>query len=126
PKADIQYDYERSGSNAVARGRIILISVNSPGCVSTSIDPPCCLTTMSWQIERPRPVPSPAGLVVKKGLNIGCCPLSGVKRTSLFALHMSAYDAVDGASPAASKCYRLVASKPKRFKEVRPGNRDGV
>src|SRR5262245_52493671 len=50
------------------------------------------------------------------------CPLSGVKRTWLFALQMSANDAVDGASSAASKCYRLVASKPERFKEVRPGN----
>ena len=30
-----------------ARGRTILNSVNSPGCVSTSIDPPCCLTMMS-------------------------------------------------------------------------------
>ena len=44
--------------------------MNLPGCVLTSIDPPCCLTTMSWLMERPRPVPSPAGLVVKKGLNI--------------------------------------------------------
>src|SRR5499433_388345 len=35
---------------------------------------------------------------------------------------MSVYDAVDGASSAASKWYRLVASKPERFKEVRPGN----
>ena len=48
---------------------MILNSVNSPGCVSISIDPECCLTTMSWLSERPRPVPSPAGLVVK-GLNI--------------------------------------------------------
>ena len=32
---------------AAARGRTILNSVNSPGCVSTSIDPPCCLTMMS-------------------------------------------------------------------------------
>jgi hypothetical protein len=39
---------------------------------------------------------------------------------------MSAFDAVDGARSAASKCYRLVASKPERFKEVRPGNDDGV
>jgi hypothetical protein len=39
---------------------------------------------------------------------------------------MSAFDAVDGARSAASKCYRLVASTPKRFKEVRPGNDDGV
>src|SRR6516165_10092105 len=38
---------------------------------------------------------------------------------------MSAFDAVDGARSAASKCYRLVASKPERFKQVRPGN-DGV
>ena len=29
----------RSGSKAAARGRITLISVNSPGCVSTSIEP---------------------------------------------------------------------------------------
>jgi uncharacterized membrane protein len=34
-------------SDAATRGRIILNSVNSPGSVSTSIDPPCCLTTMS-------------------------------------------------------------------------------
>ena len=32
---------------AAPRGKIILNSVNSPGCVSTSIDPPCCLTMMS-------------------------------------------------------------------------------
>ena len=39
---------------------------------------------------------------------------------------MSAYDAVDGARSAASKCYRLVGSKSERFKEVKPGNDDGV
>ncbi len=33
--------------DAPARGRTILNSVNSPGCVSTSIYPPCCLTMMS-------------------------------------------------------------------------------
>ncbi len=38
---------------------------------------------------------------------------------------MSAFDALDGARSAASKCYRMVASKPERLKEVRPGN-DGV
>ena len=53
-----------------ARGRVTMISVNSPGCVSTSIEPACCLTIMSWLMERPRPVPSPVGLVVKNGLNI--------------------------------------------------------
>src|SRR5208282_1940504 len=56
--------------DAPARCSTILNSVNEPGCVSTSIDPPCCLTMMSWLSERPRPVPSPAGFVVKNGLNI--------------------------------------------------------
>src|SRR5215831_6762737 len=50
------------------------------------------------------------------------CPLSGVKRTWRLHCEMSAFDAVDGASSAASKWYRLIASKPERFKEVRPGN----
>ena len=36
-----------SVQNAAARGKITLISVNSPGCVSTSIEPPCCFTMMS-------------------------------------------------------------------------------
>ena len=39
-----QYGYW--GSTPV-RGKIIFILVNSPGCVSTSIEPPCCFTTMS-------------------------------------------------------------------------------
>jgi hypothetical protein len=47
PKAVMGNDHERSGSNAATRGKITLISVNSPGCVSTSIDPPCCFTMMS-------------------------------------------------------------------------------
>src|SRR5262249_49699199 len=50
------------------------------------------------------------------------CPLSGVKRTWAGAVQMSAFDAVDGASSAASKWYRMIASKPERFKEVMPGN----
>jgi len=44
-------------------------SVNSPTSLSTVIVPPCCVVTMSWLIERPRPVPSPVGLVVKNGWN---------------------------------------------------------
>src|SRR5665811_636856 len=55
---------------AAPRVRTILNSVNSPGCVSTSIEPACCLTMISWLSERPRPVPSPTGFVVKNGLNI--------------------------------------------------------
>jgi hypothetical protein len=31
PKADTENDYDLSGSNAAARGKITLISVNSPG-----------------------------------------------------------------------------------------------
>src|SRR5262249_30179657 len=42
--------------------------------------------------------------------------------TSLVMYLMSAFDAVDGASSAASKWYRMIASKPERFKEVMPGN----
>ena len=33
--------------DAAVRGRMIRNSVNSPGCVSTSIKPPCCFTMMS-------------------------------------------------------------------------------
>ena len=51
-KAD---NHARSVGSMAARGRIILISVNWPGYVSTSIDPPCCLTMMSWLMDRPRP-----------------------------------------------------------------------
>jgi hypothetical protein len=56
------------------------------GCVLTAAgkasDAIQIMTTMSWLNERPRPVPSPAGLVVKKGLNIfsftsGGMPLPG-------------------------------------------------
>jgi hypothetical protein len=52
----------------LVRGNTILNSVKSPGSVSTSMLPPCCLTMMSWLIDRPSPVPSPEGLVVKNGL----------------------------------------------------------
>jgi hypothetical protein len=54
----------------LVRGKTIVNSVNTPGSVATSIVPRCCFTIMSWVIERPSPVPSPAGLVVKNGLNI--------------------------------------------------------
>src|SRR5262245_44600121 len=49
-------------------------------------------------------------------------PFLGVKRTWRLHCEMSAFDAVDGASSAASKWYRMIASKPERFKEVMPGN----
>jgi hypothetical protein len=47
-------------------------------------------------------------------------------RTSRPSPNSYSNDAVDGACSAASKCHRLVASKPERFNEVRPGNDDGV
>src|SRR5439155_14004438 len=37
-----------------------------PGSLETSSRPPCPVT-MPWVIDRPRPVPSPTALVVKKG-----------------------------------------------------------
>ena len=48
----------------LSRGRVMMNSVNTPGSVSTSILPPCCLTMMSWVIERPSPVPSPPALTL--------------------------------------------------------------
>ena len=62
----------------LARGNTIRNSVNTPGSVSTSMLPPCCLTMMSWHIDRPSPVPSPGGLVVKNGLNILSLASSGM------------------------------------------------
>ena len=38
---------QKEAQTLALRGTMILISVNSPGCVSTSIEPACCLTTMS-------------------------------------------------------------------------------
>src|SRR3954451_9103230 len=52
------------------RRSVMMNSVKISGSVATSILPPCCFTTMSWLIDKPSPVPSPAGLVVKNGLNI--------------------------------------------------------
>src|SRR3982075_4148991 len=73
----------------LVRGNTILNSVNIPGSVSTSMLPPCCFTMMSWLIDRPSPVPSPEGLVVKNGLNIfsftsfGPVPLSRIRISTL-------------------------------------------
>ena len=47
PIADIGTITVVQESNAATRGKITLISVNSPGFVSTSIEPPCCFTMMS-------------------------------------------------------------------------------
>jgi hypothetical protein len=47
PIADIEGLREHFQTNAGVRGRTILISVNSPGCVSTSMVPACCFTMTS-------------------------------------------------------------------------------
>src|SRR5262249_6319020 len=57
-------------STGMTRGNVMMNSVKVPGSVTTSIVPPCCFTTMSWLIDSPSPVPSPAGFVVKNGLKI--------------------------------------------------------
>src|ERR1700720_1688200 len=44
--------------------------------------------------------------------------LSGAKRTSLGLLSMSAFDAVDGAHSAASKCYRAVALESRHLRQA--------
>ena len=62
----------------IARGKVTMNSVNAPGSVSTSKLPPCCLTMMSKLSDRPRPVPSPAGLVVKNGSKIFARTASGM------------------------------------------------
>src|SRR5437660_10178547 len=49
------------------RGSRTVNSVKSPTSLSTVIVPPCCWVMISELIDRPSPVPSPVGLVVKKG-----------------------------------------------------------
>src|SRR6202043_601056 len=97
------------------RGSVIINSVNAPGSVSTSIVPPCCFTTISWLIDKPSPVPSPAGLVVKNGLNIFSftsngmpAPLSRIRISTLlprfFVVALST-----GSKPPSPDSLRLVA-----------------
>jgi hypothetical protein len=43
----------------------------------TSIRPPWA-TTMPWTIDKPTPVPSPTGLVVKKGSKMRACVASSM------------------------------------------------
>ena len=41
--------------DAAVRGSTILNSVNSPGSVSTAIEPACCFTMMSWLMRQAEP-----------------------------------------------------------------------
>jgi hypothetical protein len=51
-----------------ARGKITVKVVPSPTLLSARIVPPSAVT-MPWQMDSPRPVPTPTGLVVKNGWN---------------------------------------------------------
>src|SRR5262249_21704072 len=55
-----------SSERACRVGTRIRTVVPAPGEVSSSIAPPCAVTTW-WLIARPRPVPPPTSLVVKNG-----------------------------------------------------------
>jgi hypothetical protein len=105
-------------SDTSPRGSVMMNSVNSPGSVSTSIRPPCCLTTMSWLIDSPRPVPSPAGLVVKKGLKIFALtsggmpvPLSRMRISILLPRFLVAALTAGSKLPSALSDLRLVAAQ---------------
>jgi hypothetical protein len=100
----------------LVRGNTILNSVKIPGSVSTSMLPPCCLTTMSWLIDRPSPVPSPEGLVVKNGLNIFSLTSSGIPmplsriRISTLSPRFFVIAASVGSKPSPDSAFRFVAA----------------
>src|SRR3954447_24057845 len=98
------------------RGSTIVNSVNSPGALSTLMLPPCCFTMMSWLIDRPSPVPSPGGLVVKKGLNIFALtfcgmplPLSRIQISTLSPRFFVVAVSV-GSKPSPASSLRLVVA----------------
>ena len=62
-------------------------SVPSPSFVSTSSVPPCPFTTISYASDSPNPVPSPVGLVVKKGWRILAFTSSGIPAPLSFILN---------------------------------------
>src|ERR1700738_3427508 len=100
----------------LVRGNTILNSVKSPGSVSTSMLPPCCLTMMSWLIDRPSPVPSPEGLVVKKGLNILSLissgmpvPLSRIRISTLSPRFLVVAESI-GSKPSPASALRFVVA----------------
>src|SRR5713226_6411872 len=94
--SDPRTDTGRAGLGAagaagsVTRGKYTLKVVPWPGSLYTQIHPPLCLT-IPYTVASPRPVPLPAGLVVKKGSKIWRrvfssipCPVSDTSRTTQF------------------------------------------
>src|ERR1700730_11870706 len=101
----------------LVRGSTRRNAVNAPGSVSTSMVPPCCFTMMSWLIDNPSPVPSPAGLVVKKGLNIFSftsggmpVPLSRMRISTWASLPRVVAVTNGSKSPPPSSALRLVTA----------------
>jgi hypothetical protein len=100
----------------LVRGKTILNSVKRPDSVSTSILPPCCFTMMSWLIDRPSPVPSPEGLVVKNGLNIFSLISAGMPvplsqmRISILSPRFFVVAESNGSKPSSASAFRFVAA----------------
>ena len=102
--------------------------MNLPSSVSTSIVPPCCFTMMSWLIDSPSPVPSPAGFVVKNGLKILSLmsggmpvPLSRMRTSTLSPRFLVAAFST-GAKPLPASVARPAAAENQfeiRFKNTR-------
>ena len=63
---DVLLTHRRAASAAATEGRATWNVVPWPGTLSTKMAPPCSWT-MPKEMERPRPVPRPMPLVVKKG-----------------------------------------------------------
>ena len=51
-------------------GSVITNVAPSPSVLSTVSVPPCPCVTMSYESDRPNPVPDPVGFVVKKGSDL--------------------------------------------------------
>src|SRR6516164_7431795 len=98
------------------RGKVMMNSVKVPCSVAMSIVPPCCLTTISWLIDKPSPVPSPAGLVVKNGLKIFSLISDGIpaplSRIRISTMSPRLFDAALslGSKPLPTSAARLVAA----------------
>ncbi len=66
-----------TGAATAAPGSSTVKVAPWPRAERKRILPPCSLM-MPWQIDRPRPVPSPSALVVKKGSKTRACSSSGM------------------------------------------------
>src|SRR5262249_29946226 len=65
------------GAAAASSGRAVRNVAPVPGALSTSMRPPCAVTT-PWLIASPRPVPLPTSLVVKNGSKMRSATSRGI------------------------------------------------